>query len=175
MRTTPLAADLGFDPPPLDRSSLAICVVYADDLTLDRARRVGRHLLAELGEVVEISFSLWQAEVLCHPQIQELADDLAARSDLFLFSWRAGRDAAPVVAQWLDKALRRRAEGERVLVALLESGVRVLPEPSPAAACLGRIARNANADFLFHAEPVRLDWSARDSATTPDQEFMVES
>lgn len=175
MRTTTPAADRGFDPPPLLKPSIAICVVYDDDLARDRAQRVGRHLLGELGEFVEISFSLWQADALSRPQIQELADDAAAQSDILLFSWQAGRDVAPEIAQWLDEALARRAESERVLVALLECGATVSPQPSPAAACLGRIARKANSDFLFHAEPVPRRWSALDFATTPDREFLVES
>lgn len=154
MRTITLAADRGFDPPPLVKTSITICVVYDDDLARDRAQRVGRHLLGELGEFVEISFSLWHAEALSRPQIQDLADDTVARSDVILFSWQAGRDVTPVISQWLDEALARRTEGERVLVALLECGVSVSHQPSPAAACLGRIAQKANLEFMFHAEPV---------------------
>ncbi|MDA1276658.1 MAG: hypothetical protein O2960_21780 [Verrucomicrobia bacterium] len=173
IKTTSFEADRAFDPPAQVKSSIAICGVFDDDLTKFRAQRAVPHLLSELGDMLEVTFSWWRAKFLYHPRALQMASDAVAHSHVILFSCRSGHDVPLVITNWLDEALARREKGERVLVALLESGSAGSPQPSLAEACLHRIARKAKADFLFHAEPVQAGQSNSDFPIIPSRQILI--
>lgn len=166
MSANPLAPGRAFAPPPLIKPSLAICVVHDDDFARDRAEQVGRHLLGELGDAAELSFSWWRSQFLWHPQALQMAGDAVAHAHVILFSWRSGHNLPLVITNWLDEALARRAEDKSVSVALLESVSAGSSQPSLAAARLRRSAQQAGVNFLFHAEPARRNWSAPIAVST---------
>lgn len=164
-----------FDLPTPVKSSVAICVIFDDDLAKLRAQRVVPHLLGELGDLVEISFSWWRAKFLYHPRALRMASDAVAHAQVILFSWQTGHSLPLVIANWLDEAQARRENDEPMLVALLESGSADSRRPSLAAACLRRSARKANADFLFNAEPVLEGRSNSDFLMMSDRAVLIGS
>jgi len=121
-------------------------VLYEDRETRDRAIAVCRHLEAQVGDEIELSFCWWRFDFLRDPELAQEAANAAMVADMLVISAQPGRGLPPEFTEWVESWLARRGQRDSVLVALIGSEQDSMPDAS--IEYLRQIATRARIDYV---------------------------
>jgi hypothetical protein len=99
---------------------LALTATFEDSETCTRAKDFCRELSRSLGERCAIIQHVWPFSTFRMKELQDIAAEEAALSDLVIIAARTVEGLQDEVKSWVEKWLSRKGDRNVVLVALLE-------------------------------------------------------
>ena len=140
----------------MQKPVIRIFTVYEHDLNRNRAQLMQEELTRRLGRSFSFSVSWWRLKSLWHPKMLRVAADAVAKADIIFFALLSGGGLPQTLTKWLEERLLHDATHRISLLALLETGGRIVPRLSSAEICLSHLARQAGLDCLCYSDGIPL-------------------
>jgi hypothetical protein len=125
---------------------LALMATFEDSETCTRVKEFCQELSRSLGERCKIVQHVWPFSTFRMAELQAIAAEEAALSDLVVIAARHAEGLPEEVKSWLEKWLRQKGTRSGVLVALLERTYD--GAPNPIRGYLQQIAKRGSVEFL---------------------------
>jgi hypothetical protein len=125
---------------------LAFLATFEDSITGTRVKEFRQGLTRDLGADCRIVEHVWLFNTLRLRELQEIAADEAAASDLIVISAHRSEALPDEVRDWIEMWVRRIARHPAVLLALLDPTEEVTPNPLQA--YLQEVASRGGMEFL---------------------------
>jgi len=131
-------------------SRLALLAVFEDSITGTRVREFCQGLARDLGERCQIIQHVWLFGTFRLRELQEIAAEEAAASDLIIISVHQAEVLPDEVKSWIELWLSHKGDRQAVLLALLDATND--ESPSPTQLYLQDVARRGGLKFLVESK-----------------------
>jgi hypothetical protein len=125
---------------------LALMATFEDSETCTRVKEFCQELARGLGGGCRIVQHVWPFSTFRMKELQDIAAEEAALSDLVVIATRQADGLQDEVKSWIEKWLSQKGDRPVVLVALLERTYEGVPNPTRT--YLQQVAQRAGAEFL---------------------------
>jgi hypothetical protein len=146
---------------PMHRPIIKIFIVYESDLNRDQAQFMREELTRRLGQSFAFSVSWWSLESLGDAETQKVAARPLAEADIICFSLLCGGELPQNFTKWVEKRLFERKTHKLCLLALVETGGKIVPRLSPAEIFLSHLSSAAGVDCLCYSDSIPIAMSIR--------------
>jgi hypothetical protein len=125
--------------------------VYEDFTAAAQAKRAYDFLVANLTHEWRVTSQMWKFDLLCIPELRELAAEDAALADLIIVSCHGDGELSADVRAWIEMWLGYKADAV-ALVALLDCPPGQAEHAQATRAYLERVAQRAHLEFFVWPE-----------------------
>ena len=128
---------------------LALLATFEDSVTGTRVKDFCQRLSRHLGQQCQLVEHVWLFSTFRLKELQEIAAEEAATSDLVIISVHQAESLPDEVKNWIDLWLQHKGNHAAVLLALLDPGYE--SDPSPVQAYLQGVASRGHMEFLVES------------------------
>jgi hypothetical protein len=129
-----------------DAGQLALIATFEDSTTCTRVKDFCQELSRGLGDRCKIIQHVWPFSTFRMNELQDIAAEEAALSDLVVIAPRQAEGLQEEVKSWIEKWLSQKGDRRMVLVALLERTYE--GAPNPIWAYLQQVAKRGELELL---------------------------
>jgi hypothetical protein len=129
-----------------EAEQVALMATFEDSVTCTRVKEFCQSLSRDLGMRCKIVQHVWAFSTLRMNELQEIAAEEAALSDLVIIAARPAEGLPPEVKSWIEKWLQLKGDRQVVLVALLDRTYD--GAPNPVSAYLQQVAQRGRVELL---------------------------
>lgn len=123
-------------------------MVYEDFACGVRAKKAFDGVVHELGSSFNFNCKLWKFDILCLPELKEIAAEDAADADMVLIAAHSTGELPDAVKNWIDTWVARKRPRQRALVSLLDPQETRSSDRDPACTYLHQVSERGHMDFF---------------------------